>query len=160
MRLETPEARRRFARARVLRLATTDEGGRPHLVPATFALTTPDGADAPDTLSGGPDTVVTAVDHKPKRHQDLKRLRNIHTNPAVSLLVDHYDEDWRQLWWVRADGRARIVPAEAAPERADPVRRLVEKYPQYADQPPRGPVIAIEVTRWSGWAYAEEPAAR
>ncbi|RNG20393.1 TIGR03668 family PPOX class F420-dependent oxidoreductase [Streptomyces botrytidirepellens] len=149
MRLETLEARRRFARARVLRLATTDEGGRPHLVPATFALTAPDGAD-------GVDTVVTAVDHKPKRHQDLKRLRNIHTNPAVSLLVDHYDEDWRQLWWVRADGRARIVPADAAAERADPVRRLVDKYPQYADRPPRGPVIAIEVTRWSGWAFTEE----
>ncbi|MFF7650010.1 TIGR03668 family PPOX class F420-dependent oxidoreductase [Streptomyces sp. NPDC007983] len=156
MRLETPEARRRFARARVLRLATTDEGGRPHLVPATFALTAPDGTDDADRL----DTVVTAVDHKPKRHQDLKRLRNIQTNPAVSLLVDHYDEDWRQLWWVRADGRARIVPAEAAAERADPVRRLVEKYPQYAGRPPRGPVIAIEVTRWSGWAFAEEPAAR
>jgi len=147
MRLETPEARRRFARARVLRLATTDEGGRPHLVPATFALTAPDGVD----------TVVTAVDHKPKRHQDLKRLRNIHTNPAVSLLVDHYDEDWRQLWWVRADGRARIVPSEAAAERADPVGQLVGKYPQYADQPPRGPVIAIEVTHWSGWAFAEDP---
>ncbi|MGW2330118.1 TIGR03668 family PPOX class F420-dependent oxidoreductase [Streptomyces sp. NPDC001700] len=151
MRLETPEARRRFARARVLRLATTDEDGRPHLVPATFALTTPE---------HGGDTVVTAVDHKPKRHQDLKRLRNIHANPAVSLLVDHYDEDWRQLWWVRADGRARIVPAVAAAERADPVRQLVGKYPQYADRPPRGPVIAIEVTRWSGWAYAEAPADR
>ncbi|MFI0775087.1 TIGR03668 family PPOX class F420-dependent oxidoreductase [Streptomyces sp. NPDC021212] len=159
MRLETPEARRRFARARVLRLATTDEAGRPHLVPATFALTTPDGADGADGADGM-DTVVTAVDHKPKRHQDLKRLRNIHTNPAVSLLVDHYDEDWRQLWWVRADGRARIVPAEAAAERADPVRRLVDKYPQYADRPPRGPVIAIEVTRWSGWAFAEEQADR
>ncbi|WP_055547874.1 TIGR03668 family PPOX class F420-dependent oxidoreductase [Streptomyces sp. NBRC 110028] len=159
MRLETSEARRRFARARVLRLATTDESGRPHLVPATFALTAPDGADAPDGPDG-PATVVTAVDHKPKRHQDLKRLRNIHTNPAVSLLVDHYDEDWRQLWWVRADGRARIVPAEAAAERADPVRRLVEKYPQYADQPPRGPVIAVEVTRWSGWAFGGDSAAR
>jgi len=147
MRLETPEARRRFAAARVLRLATTDEDGLPHLVPATFALTA-----APEN---GGDTVVTAVDHKPKRHQDLKRLRNIHAHPAVCLLVDHYDEDWRRLWWVRADGRARIVPAEAAAERADPVRRLVAKYPQYADRPPRGPVIAVEVTRWSGWAYAE-----
>ena len=112
--------------------------------------------DLIERIDSTPDTVVTVVDHKPKRHQDLKRLRNIHTNPAVSLLVDHYDEDWRQLWWVRADGRARIVPGEATAERADPVRRLVAKYPQYADRHPRGPVIVIEVTRWSGWAFAEE----
>ncbi|MEU8822741.1 TIGR03668 family PPOX class F420-dependent oxidoreductase [Streptomyces sp. NPDC048636] len=145
MRLEIAEARRRFARARVLRLATADVDGRPHLVPATFAL------DA--------DTVVMAVDHKPKRHQELRRLRDIRANPAVSLLVDQYDEDWRRLWWVRGDGRARILPDASADGHASAVARLVAKYPQYAGQPPRGPVTEVEVSHWTGWAYTEVPAA-
>lgn len=79
--------------ARVARLSTTRADGRPHVVPMTFAL-----------LSGGEhaDALVTAVDAKPKRTTDLQRLRNIAANPAVSVLVDHYDDDWTQLWWVRA----------------------------------------------------------
>ncbi|QKV92605.1 TIGR03668 family PPOX class F420-dependent oxidoreductase [Streptomyces sp. NA02950] len=143
MRLEIAEGRRRFARARVLRLATTDGDGRPHCVPATFAL------DA--------DTVVMAVDNKPKRHQELRRLRNIRANPVVSLLVDHYDEDWRRLWWVRADGRARILPDASAAGHTAAVERLVAKYPQYAGRPPRGPVTEVEVVRWTGWAYTGGP---
>ncbi|MET7760677.1 TIGR03668 family PPOX class F420-dependent oxidoreductase [Streptomyces sp. NPDC005393] len=143
MRLEIDVARRRFTRARVLRLATTDEGGQPHIVPATFAL---DG-----------ERVVTAVDDKPKRHQDLRRLHNIRAHPGVSLLVDHYEEDWRRLWWVRADGRARVLPDESAADRERAVERLVEKYPQYTERPPRGPVIAIDVVRWTGWAFTDGP---
>jgi PPOX class probable F420-dependent enzyme len=87
--------RDRFAEARVARLATADESGRPLLVPVTFAL---DG-----------DLAYFAVDHKPKTTRNLKRLRNIEANPQVSLLADEYDEDWTQLWWVRADGTATIL---------------------------------------------------
>jgi hypothetical protein len=61
--------------------------------------------------------------------------------------VDHYDEDWSRLWWVRADGVARIL------ERGGSVDGLVAKYPRYRDQPPAGPVVEVTVTRWSGWAY-------
>jgi PPOX class probable F420-dependent enzyme len=78
------EARRRFAAARVARLATADTAGQPHLVPFVFAV---DG-----------DTVYSAVDHKPKRTTALRRLANIAQNPAVALLVDHYDDgDWSGL---------------------------------------------------------------
>jgi PPOX class probable F420-dependent enzyme len=133
MRLDREEARRRFLAARVARLGTVSAVGQPHLVPVTFA--------------GVDDTVVFAVDAKPKAGTDLRRLRNIRANPRVSLLVDHYDEDWSRLWWVRADGVARII------ERGGSVDGLVAKYPQYRDQPPAGPVVEVTVTRWSGWAY-------
>src|SRR5437763_11695889 len=114
MRLDEKEARRKFAASPVARLATVDERGRPHLVPVTFAVRG--------------DVVVTAVDHKPKSGRPLRRVRNAEANPAVSLLVDTYDEDWARLWWVRVDGRAEVLR-----ERRDlrtPVGWLVEKYAQ------------------------------
>jgi len=117
-----------------LRLSTASGAGEPHVVPATFAVVG--------------DVVAIAVDHKPKRHSNLKRLRNIQENPAVSLLVDHYDEDWEQLWWVRADGRACVVDNAEAGEL---VQALLSKYDQYQDRRPSGPVIQIRVSRWSGW---------
>ncbi|MGY1436227.1 TIGR03668 family PPOX class F420-dependent oxidoreductase [Streptomyces reniochalinae] len=138
MRLGEAEARRRLSGARVLRLATAGPSGVPHLVPATFAV---DG-----------DTLVTAVDHKPKRHRDLRRLRNIEGNPAVCALVDEYDEDWTRLWWVRADGRARLVDGDEGAALTD---LLVAKYPQYARRRPEGPLIALTLTRLTGWAYGE-----
>ncbi|AGP52838.1 TIGR03668 family PPOX class F420-dependent oxidoreductase [Streptomyces rapamycinicus] len=133
------QARERFARARLARLATVGAEDRPHLVPVVFALTG--------------DTVVTAVDHKPKRTTRLKRLDNIRAHPAVCLLVDDYDENWDHLWWARADGTARVLPpADESPVAADHVRLLVDTYPaQYRDRPPRGPVVEITVDRWSGW---------
>ncbi|MFH8770236.1 TIGR03668 family PPOX class F420-dependent oxidoreductase [Streptomyces sp. NPDC085866] len=144
--LDEAEARRRFTAARVARLATVDAAGRPHQVPVVFARHTLDGTDR----------LVTAVDHKPKSTARLKRLRNIAAHPAVCLLADAYDENWDHLWWVRADGEARVLP----PDAADPavrdahetaVRLLREKYPQYRDDPPDGPVIAVGVRSWTGW---------
>jgi PPOX class probable F420-dependent enzyme len=129
------EARRLFAGARVARLASVDAEGRPHLVPIVFAL---DG-----------DVVFSAVDAKPKRTTALKRLSNIAANPHVALLADHYDDaDWDALWWVRADGVARVID-DADARRG--IALLAERYDQYRAAPPRGPVIAITVERWSGW---------
>jgi PPOX class probable F420-dependent enzyme len=126
--------RRRFATAAVARLATLSADGCPHLVPVVFAL--------------AGDTVYTAVDGKPKSTRRLRRLANIAANPRVSLLVDHYDDDWTQLWWVRADGLACILDDEAA----DGARALLRaKYPQYQVVPLDGPVIAVHVSRWSSW---------
>ncbi|MEU1625223.1 TIGR03668 family PPOX class F420-dependent oxidoreductase [Streptomyces sp. NPDC020096] len=139
MRLPEDEARRRFTAARVLRLATVDERGRPHLVPAVFAAVGR--------------TVFMAVDQKPKRHQDLRRLHNIRATPEVSLLVDHYEEEWQRLWWVRADGTARVLGEDE--DRTEPIRRLAAKYPQYEGQLPRGAVIDVTVDRWTGWAFSE-----
>ncbi|GAB2894370.1 TIGR03668 family PPOX class F420-dependent oxidoreductase [Streptomyces mayteni] len=138
MRLTPETARRRTAEARVLRLATVGPDGAPHLVPATFAA--------------HGDTLVTAVDHKPKRHQNLRRLRNIAADPRVSVLVDVYDDDWTNLWWTRGDGTARILPPDA---RATPLTWLRAKYPQYHDHPPEGPIIEITVTHWTGWSSAD-----
>jgi PPOX class probable F420-dependent enzyme len=141
------EARRRFANARVARLATADADGRPHLVPMVFALAS--GADPGETRSG--DTIYSAVDAKPKRSTSLRRLANIAANPRVAVLVDHYEDDWHALWWVRADGSGRVLDADT-PEGRDAITRLMARYPQYREQPPPGPVVAIDVTRWSSWS--------
>lgn len=138
MNLAEPEARARLAAARVARLATVDEAGRPHLVPVVF------------DLRG--DSIVIAVDRKPKRTTNLHRLRNIQVNPRVAVLADHYEDDWTRLWWVRADGVARIVTDDAG--RAEPLSRLSAKYPQYREAEPAGPVISITVTAVRGWSYA------
>ena len=139
--MEPREARARFAAARVARLATADAAGRPHLVPVVFAL-------AGDTLYSAVDDV------KPKATRRLKRLANIAANPAIALLVDHYDDDWRRLWWARADGTARLLdPAD--PEAARARDLLSARYGQYRAAPPPGVVIAADVGRWSGWAAAD-----
>jgi PPOX class probable F420-dependent enzyme len=129
------EARERFAAARVARLATADAQGRPHLVPIVFAV---DG-----------ERIYSAVDAKPKRTTALRRLANVRENPAVSLLVDHYDDqDWDALWWVRADGRGRVLePDEREAQRA--IALLSRRYPQ---QQAAGAVLAVDVERWRGWA--------
>jgi PPOX class probable F420-dependent enzyme len=129
-----------FVAAQVACLGTVTEDGRPHLVPVTFAVER--------------DRVYFAVDAKPKRTTRLKRLDNIRRHDVVSLLADHYDADWRRLWWVRADGTARILTQDD--ERAGPVELLSAKYPQYAQQAPQGPVVRIEVARWTGWRYSAE----
>ncbi|WP_410670359.1 TIGR03668 family PPOX class F420-dependent oxidoreductase [Amycolatopsis sp. cmx-4-68] len=129
------EARSRFVSARVARLATVSADGVPHLVPVTFAV--------------HGDTVVFAVDHKPKTSVALRRLRNIAENPAVCFLADGYAENWSRLWWARADGVARVLPDD---ERAEPVSWLVAKYDQYARRPPEHAVVVTDVHTWSGWA--------
>jgi PPOX class probable F420-dependent enzyme len=140
--MDTSEIRRRFAEARVARLATVDPHDRPQLVPITFAAL-------------GEDTIVTAVDHKPKRTTELGRLRNIAANPAVSVLVDHYGEDWDELWWVRADGTGRVLRPPAEPElRTRALAALAHRYRQYREIPPAGAMIVIAVERWSGWVGA------
>lgn len=134
--LTADEARRRFATAAVARLATVGRTGRPHLVPVTFA------ADG--------DRIYTAVDAKPKTTGNLRRLRNIAANPRVAVLADHYEADWARLWWVRADGLASVL---GRPEdMAEPLRLLAARYPQYSAIPVTGPVISVEVQRWTGWA--------
>jgi PPOX class probable F420-dependent enzyme len=99
------------------------------------------------------DTIVSAVDDvKPKRSSSLARLDNVRATPRASMIVDEYDDsDWAALWWVRADGVARVVESGAECDAA--VAALAAKYPQYAANPPAGPAIIIAVTRWATWSH-------
>jgi len=138
--LGSDDARRRFAAARVARLATVRADGRPHLVPVVMAV------------EG--DRIYTVVDAKPKRSARLQRLRNVEANPSVSLLVDQYDEDWDTIWWVRADGTARVV--ETGPEREHAIDLLSEKYPQgSATRNTYGAALVVEVVEWVGWTASQ-----
>jgi PPOX class probable F420-dependent enzyme len=128
--------RQRFASGRVAHLATVDDDGHPHIVPIVFAL---DG-----------DIIYFAVDQKPKRTMRLQRLRNIASNPSVAVLVDHYEDSWELLWWVRADGTARALEPGDRAQHA--LALLTERYSQYEAEPPPGPVVAIAVERWTGWS--------
>ncbi len=94
------------------------------------------------------DTIVTAVDHKPKRTTHLQRLENIRQNPNVTVLVDHYSDDWLMLWWFRARGNATVVDVPE-PALLEP---LVAKYAQYREHRPRGPAIVIHITDVSAWS--------
>lgn len=129
--------RRRFADARVARLATVRADGSPRVVPCCT------------TLAG--DVAYTAVDDvKAKSTLTLGRLHDVRTSGHASLLVDHYDEDWSTLWWVRADGPADVV-APGRREHAAAVALLVAKYGQYRDRPPPGAVIALRIATWRAW---------
>ncbi|HEY2599600.1 MAG TPA: TIGR03668 family PPOX class F420-dependent oxidoreductase [Candidatus Dormibacteraeota bacterium] len=134
--MDRDEMRRRVESASVARLATAGENGRPHIVPICFAVED--------------QTLYFAVDSKPKQTTNLKRLRNIAANPAVSILIDHYEDDWDRLWWVRLDGAARIVADAAEVQRA--LRLLATRYSQYRATMPGGPVVAVAVAGMSGWS--------
>jgi len=139
----------RFARSPVARLATITPDGMPHLVPVVFAVDFAVDFAVKDDSAGGHDVVYTAVDAKPKTTQRLRRLANIEANPQVSLLVDHYADDWTRLWWVRADGVASVHRDGVALDAG--YRLLRAKYPQYQAVSLNGPVIAVAVHRWSNW---------
>jgi PPOX class probable F420-dependent enzyme len=124
-------AAERVAQARVGRLATVTPRGRPHAVPVCFAL------------AGG--RIYTAVDAKPKGTRTLARLENVRATGRATLLVDHYEEDWSRLWWVRVDGPAEVLESEGA------IDALAAKYEQYRSARPAGPVIAIDPARWRSW---------
>jgi PPOX class probable F420-dependent enzyme len=125
----------RVAAARVGRLATVRPDGRPHVVPVCFALVAHE--------------LVTVVDAKPKSTSALRRLDNVRAHPDVALVVDHYDDDWSTLWWVRVDGVARI-DSDLRPY----LEALQAKYTQYAATPPPGPAIVVSGLRFSGWSAA------
>lgn len=136
--LDRATMRRLVSAARVGRLATVDAAGRPHLVPVCFVL------------DAGTDRVHIAVDAKPKRGTELRRTANLRATGRACLLVDHYDEDWSRLWWVRLDGTGAPLDDPAEAERA--IDALAAKYPQYRAERPAGPVLRIEVEAYRGWS--------
>ena len=135
--------RRLVGEARVGRFATVRPDGTPHLVPICFALLEGDNGDV----------IVSGTDEKPKTTFALQRLRNIADHAPATLLVDHYEEKWERLWWVRVDGHGRVIDDEAERERA--IAALRDKYRQYEHVGIPGPVLAIDVDRWRRWAYLD-----
>jgi PPOX class probable F420-dependent enzyme len=140
MQLETlPQwGRELLSAARVARLAFVDDADRPRLLPVTFAL-----------ASGA---VWSAIDDKPKRAAEPARLRYLRRRPQAALLVDVYRDDWARLAWVQLLGRVDVVPVESSPE---PMAALAEKYEQYADHTPPGPLLRLSVERTLHWRAAE-----
>jgi PPOX class probable F420-dependent enzyme len=121
-------------------LSTLGEGGRIDSVPVCFARRG--------------DDIVTAVDQKPKRGSELARVRNVARDPTVTLLVDHWEEEWTRLAWVMVRGEARLdSPGSATDE-------LLARYPQYLRDAPRGPVIALTPTAVTWWAWSSVENAR
>ncbi len=134
----SPErSRERFAAATHALLATADSSGAPHIVPIVFAL--------------AGDTIYNAVDHKPKRTTALRRVHNVLENPRAAVLAEHYSDEWAELWWVRAEGVVRVIEAAGA-EGATALELLAARYEPYRRERPPGPLLAIDVARWSGWA--------
>jgi PPOX class probable F420-dependent enzyme len=131
-------ARELLGGARVARLATVARDGRPRIVPITFVL--------------AGEVVYHAVDDKPKATRRLARLEDLAADPRASVLADHYEDDWSALWWVRADGRARVLEDVSGEEAARALELLVQRYAQYRERRPAGPVIALDVERITGWA--------
>jgi PPOX class probable F420-dependent enzyme len=129
-----------LARWPVARLVTLGRGGKPEPVPVVFA-----------SVAGA---LWSPLDGKPKRAGELARVRNLAADPRVAVLLDHYDDDWSRLWWLRVEGRAEVVAAAAHP---DAVAALRAKYPQYgrvalfAGEPR---LIRIAVGRVTSWRAA------
>ena len=114
------EELRWLSNQKVAYLATTDVHAQPHLVPVVFVLVGQE--------------IFISIDEKPKKHKMLKRLSNIRENPKVSLIADHYDDDWQQLRWVRIDGIATILagaPQDSTDLFKSAVSQLKSKYWQY-----------------------------
>ena len=132
--METKSARDRLRLASSAVLGTVDPERGVHLVPVVFTMV-------------GDDRIDVAVDSKPKRSRRLRRITNIQADPRVSLLVDQYDDDWRRLWWVRADGRASVREGVAGAVEYDHRRR----HPQLEGHV-LGPWIEIEIEAVTGWA--------
>ena len=126
-------------RSRVARLATISASGTPHLVPVCFAFF--DGA------------FFVPIDEKPKRGGPLARVRNIERDPRATLLLDHYEDDWTQLAWLRFDCDARVLAAGA--ERPDVLAELRRRYGQYEEMALESrPLIALVPTRHTSWRWS------
>jgi PPOX class probable F420-dependent enzyme len=121
-------AEERFALAPIGRLATVTATGRPHLVPVCFAL--------------HHGRVVTAVDAKPKQTRDVARLANVRATGRASVLVDHYEDDWSALWWVRVSGTASVV---------DGRHPALTRFPAYEQTGAVAATIVLEPAAVTGW---------
>jgi PPOX class probable F420-dependent enzyme len=134
-----PWARDELDRARHAVLVTVKPDGTPRPVPCTFAVTA--------------GRLVSAVDHKPKTTTRLARLADIERSGRATVLIEHYDDDWSQLWWIRVAGRAAVLGADD-PFASQALTALVAKYAQYQAQPPAGPLYSVQLDEVVAWRAA------
>ncbi|MGZ4231509.1 MAG: pyridoxamine 5'-phosphate oxidase family protein [Solirubrobacteraceae bacterium] len=125
-----------LAGSRVGRLGLLDDHGAPRVLPVTYAV--------------NGESLVTAVDQKPKRRsgEALARVRWLRARPTAALTVDHYDDDWAALAWVQALGTVRVLDAASAP---GAMASLAERYEPYRIDPPAGPLLVLEPDRLLWW---------
>jgi PPOX class probable F420-dependent enzyme len=95
---------------------------------------------------------VTSVDHKPKSTRSLARLANVRASGRATALVDHWDEDWSRLWWVRLQGDAVELDDMTSVFAVDAVDALVLKHVQYREHRPAGPLLVLTPTEVRGWS--------
>jgi PPOX class probable F420-dependent enzyme len=123
---------------RVGRLGFLDDEGAPRVLPVTFAV--------------AEGVIWSAIDQKPKRTGEPARLRFLRRDPRAALTVDRYSDDWEQLALVQVLGSVRILDVS---EGAAGLAALSEKYEQYRDRPPPGPVLKLEPQRYLWWRAAD-----
>jgi PPOX class probable F420-dependent enzyme len=123
---------------RVGRLGLVDGEGAPRVLPVTFAV--------------AEGRIWSAIDQKPKRTDEPARLRFLRRDPRAALTVDRYSDDWEELAWVQVLGSVRILDAS---EGAAGLAALREKYEQYREKTPPGPVLALEPERYLWWRAAD-----
>ena len=102
--------------------------------------------------------LYSAVDDKPKRTRELRRLRNVTANPHVSIVVDHWDEEWSRLCWVIVEGLADVLTE--GPDFARAIDALCAKYEQYRAMDlrrDRGAVVRVRPQRILAWRAAAPP---
>jgi PPOX class probable F420-dependent enzyme len=119
---------------RVARLGLVDDEGAPRVLPVTFAL------------ANG--RIWSAIDQKPKRSAELARLRFLRRDPRAALTVDRYSDNWDELAWVQVLGTVRIVRVG---EGTAGLAALTQKYEQYREEAPPGPLLALEPQRYLWW---------
>ena len=124
-----------LATARVARLALLDDEDLPRLLPVIFAVW--EGA------------LWSAIDRKPKRTAEPARVRRLRRRPEAAVLVDRYEDDWSQLAWVELRGSVAVLAVAEAP---GALAALTEKYRQYVDEPPPGPLLRLSVERAACWS--------
>ncbi|MPZ23176.1 MAG: TIGR03668 family PPOX class F420-dependent oxidoreductase [Dehalococcoidia bacterium] len=132
----------RLLEAPVGHLATVDGEGSPSVVPICFVV--------------DDDVAWSVVDEKRKSGRTLKRIHNISANPAFTLVVDSYDDDWSKLAWVMLHGKARVVASADFPRIVELLRA---KYPQYRDMAIDNSVLLMMAAESAVSWRAAEPSA-
>jgi nitroimidazol reductase NimA-like FMN-containing flavoprotein (pyridoxamine 5'-phosphate oxidase superfamily) len=123
------------SRARVVRVATADGQGRPHVVPVCHVV-----RDGRVYFASG----LTG-----------RKVADLRANPVATVTADDYTEAWDQLRGVTVTGPVRLHARNATFRR---IRRLLyAKYPQYPEESALGDrdSLVVEVTpaRVFAWGW-------